>query len=251
MWIFVGPSHRQSLKDVVSQAQSVATFSHNSHHQQSGVTGGVERKKKSVVAAAVAANASNYSNNRGGGGDEPSFETVAANNNQTGAKPKQQKNVTLETKDSPKSQSSTLPPLKKKSVTVKETVPPPVPPRGSPRPSGSKSSQPNLRASYDAKSQNLSTGDFIKSLNKIVKFTKNNDKIFRKYSILLINTTTSVSGRIRSVGTLTNAIISRSIINWSFYLVCRNSWCNKVRLHDFSCFFKGFTTRKRIFLTKF
>lgn len=152
---FVGPSHRQSLKDVVSQAQSVATFNNNSY--QSGATG----KKKSSVVAAVTPVPTN-SNNRADTEQPPTFETI-----QTGTKPKQQKSVTLETggsssnaanvKDSPKL-SSTLPPLKKKSVTVKETVPPPVPPRGSPRPSGSKSSQQNLRASYEAKSQNLSTG---------------------------------------------------------------------------------------------
>lgn len=151
----VGPSHRQSLKDVVSQAQSVATFSNNSH--QSGATG----KKKSSVVAAVTAMPTNSNNRADTEPPPPTFETI-----QTGTKPKQQKSVTLETgsgssganaRDSPK-MSSSLPPLKKKSVTVKETVPPPVPPRGSPRPSGSKSSQQNIRASYEAKTQNLSTG---------------------------------------------------------------------------------------------
>lgn len=79
---------------------------------------------------------------------------------QTGTKPKQQKDETLnivshmETSKGYQNIVTTLPPLKKKSVTVKESVPPPVPPRGSPRPSCSKGSSQNL------KTQNVSTGMF-------------------------------------------------------------------------------------------
>lgn len=54
---------------------------------------------------------------------------------------------------------SSLPPLKKKSVTVKETVPPPVPPRGSSPRAPSKNSK-NVRVSLENKPQHLSTGKY-------------------------------------------------------------------------------------------
>uniref|UniRef100_A0A336MDD6 CSON015480 protein n=1 Tax=Culicoides sonorensis TaxID=179676 RepID=A0A336MDD6_CULSO len=146
-----GTGHRPSMKEVVGQAQSINTFSNNTHNSE---------KKKSVVAVnqAAASSSSSNSNNKFPeyeDQEQPTFET-----GQGGARQKEpKKSVTLAptsqeipVQNSPK-QASTLPPLKKKSVTVKDTVPPPVPPRGSPRPSGSKSSQQNLRTS-----QNLSTG---------------------------------------------------------------------------------------------
>lgn len=55
--------------------------------------------------------------------------------------------------------TGTLPPLKKKSVTVKEAMPPPVPPRGSsPRANISKSGK-TVRVAND-RAQNLSTGNY-------------------------------------------------------------------------------------------
>lgn len=58
---------------------------------------------------------------------------------------------------SPKT-SGNLPPLKKKSVTVKENVPPPVPPRGSsPRANMTKSGK-TVRVATD-RTQHLSTGE--------------------------------------------------------------------------------------------
>lgn len=131
----------------MSQTQSVATFSNNSHLIR------FNEKKTPLVLTAVTSTQTK-------GKSEPEQPPVLETS-MKGTKPKQQRNVIVEKhlNDSPKI-SSTLPPLKKKSVTVKETVPPPVPPRGSPRSSGSKDLQ-NLRTSYEFKSQNVSTGKSV------------------------------------------------------------------------------------------
>lgn len=128
----------------MSQTQSVATFSNNSHLIR------FNEKKTPLVLTAVTSTQTK-------GKSEPEQPPVLETS-MKGTKPKQQRNVIVEKhlNDSPKI-SSTLPPLKKKSVTVKETVPPPVPPRGSPRSSGSK----DLRTSYEFKSQNVSTGKSV------------------------------------------------------------------------------------------
>ncbi|XP_063698818.1 phosphatidylinositol 4-phosphate 5-kinase type-1 alpha isoform X3 [Culicoides brevitarsis] len=79
--------------------------------------------------------------------------------NKSGAKPKQQTKEYFTTNIKKDKISSTLPPLKKKSVTVKETTPPPVPPRGSPKPCCSKDATQNIKIGFEFNSQNVSTGN--------------------------------------------------------------------------------------------
>ncbi|XP_070499546.1 phosphatidylinositol 4-phosphate 5-kinase type-1 beta isoform X4 [Chironomus tepperi] len=154
------PSKRKSLSKVAHQRSTeseadshAASSSHNQPHSSSSkaASGSVNMQLIRAINKANKSN-NNYNNNNNSNNQTSSSNNVTTTNSKvvivappTAAEKSQSLNVSQNANSSsgavvtPVSPSTSLPPLKKRTSIVKQSVPPPVPPRGSPRSKSKKS----------------------------------------------------------------------------------------------------------------